>query len=105
MNSLDRETLRSILTEPKNSLVKQYEKLFDIDGIKLSFSEEGLNYIVEKALEFKLGARGLRSICELILNDAMFELPSSKRKKLHVDKAYIVKKLSLSSLSILKAAS
>jgi len=105
MNSLDRETLRSILTEPKNSLVKQYEKLFDIDGIKLSFSEDGLNYIVEKALEFKLGARGLRSICELILNDAMFELPSSKRKKLHVDKAYIVKKLSLSSLSILKAAS
>ena len=94
MNSLDKATLRSILTEPKNSLVKQYEKLFQIDGIKLSFSEEGLNYIVDKALEFKLGARGLRSICELVLNDAMFELPSSKRKKLHIDKAYISKKLS-----------
>ena len=105
MNSLDRKTLRSILTDPKNSLVKQYEKLFKIDGIKLSFCDEGLDYIVEKALEFKLGARGLRSICELILNDAMFELPSSKRKKLHVDKLYISKKLSLSSSSILKAAS
>ena len=105
MNSLDRKTLRSILTDPKNSLVKQYEKLFKIDGIKLSFCDEGLDYIVEKALEFKLGARGLRSICELILNDAMFELPSSKRKKLHVDKIYITKKLSLSSSSILKAAS
>ena len=85
MNSLDKATLRSILTEPKNSLAKQYEKLFEIDGIKLSFSEEGLNYVVDKALEFKLGARGLRSICELVLNDAMFELPSSKRKKLHID--------------------
>ena len=105
MNSLDRKTLRSILTDPKNSLVKQYEKLFKIDGIKLSFCDEGLDYIVEKALEFKLGARGLRSICELILNDAMFELPSTKRKKLHVDKLYISKKLSQSSLSILKAAS
>ena len=105
MNSLDKATLRSILTEPKNSLVKQYEKLFQIDGIKLSFSEEGLNYIVDKALEFKLGARGLRSICELVLNDAMFELPSSKRKKLHIDKAYISKKLSHSSLNILKVAS
>ncbi len=105
MNSLDRKTLRSILTDPKNSLVKQYEKLFKIDGIKLSFCDEGLDYIVEKALEFKLGARGLRSICELILNDAMFELPSSKRKKLHVDKLYISKKLSLSNSSILKAAS
>ena len=105
MNSLDRKTLRSILTDPKNSLVKQYEKLFKIDGIKLSFCDEGLDYIVEKALEFKLGARGLRSICELILNDAMFELPSSKRKKLHVDKLYISKKLSLSSSSVLKAAS
>ena len=105
MNSLDRKTLRSILTDPRNSLVKQYEKLFKIDGIKLSFCDEGLDYIVEKALEFKLGARGLRSICELILNDAMFELPSSKRKKLHVDKLYISKKLSLSSSSVLKAAS
>ena len=105
MNTLDKSTLRSILTDPKNSLIKQYIKLFEIDGIKLSFDEEGLDYIVDKALEFKLGARGLRSICELILNDAMFELPSTNRKKLKVDKAYISKKLSHSSLSVLKAAS
>ena len=105
MNTLDKSTLRSILTDPKNSLIKQYIKLFEIDGIKLSFEEEGLDYIVDKALEFKLGARGLRSICELILNDAMFELPSTNRKKLNVDKAYISKKLSHSSLSVLKAAS
>ena len=89
MNTLDKSTLRSILTDPKNSLIKQYIKLFEIDGIKLSFDEEGLDFIVDKALEFKLGARGLRSICELILNDAMFELPSTNRKKLNVDKAYI----------------
>ena len=105
MNTLDKSTLRSILTDPKNSLIKQYIKLFELDGIKLSFDEEGLDYIVDKALEFKLGARGLRSICELILNDAMFELPSTNRKKLKVDKAYISKKLSHSSLSVLKAAS
>ena len=105
MNTLDKSTLRSILTDPKNSLMKQYIKLFEIDGIKLSFDEEGLDFIVDKALEFKLGARGLRSICELILNDAMFELPSTNRKKLNVDKAYISKKLSHSSLSVLKAAS
>ena len=105
MNTLDKSTLRSILTDPKNSLIKQYIKLFELDGIKLSFDEEGLDYIVDKALEFKLGARGLRSICELILNDAMFELPSTNRKKLNVDKAYISKKLSHSSLSVLKAAS
>ena len=105
MNTLDKSTLRSILTDPKNSLMKQYIKLFEIDGIKLSYDEEGLDYIVDKALEFKLGARGLRSICELILNDAMFELPSTNRKKLNVDKAYISKKLSHSSLSVLKAAS
>ena len=105
MNTLDKSTLRSILTDPKNSLIKQYIKLFEIDGIKLSFDEEGLDFIVDKALEFKLGARGLRSICELILNDAMFELPSTNRKKLNVDKAYISKKLSHTSLSVLKAAS
>ena len=105
MNTLDKSTLRSILTDPKNSLIKQYIKLFELDGIKLSFDKEGLDYIVDKALEFKLGARGLRSICELILNDAMFELPSTNRKKLNVDKAYISKKLSHSSLSVLKVAS
>ena len=105
LDDLDEKSLVKILNEPKNSLIKQYEKLFELDGIKITFSEDGLNYIVDKALEFKLGARGLRSICELILNDAMFELPSSKRKKLHIDKNYISKKLSNSSLSILKVAS
>ena len=105
MNSLDKKALRSILTEPKNAIIKQFEKLFEMDDIKISFTDEGLNYIVEKALEYKLGARGLRSICEIVLNDAMFELPSSKRKKLTIDKNYILNKLSDSSLNILKAAS
>ena len=105
MNSLDKKALRSILTDPKNAIIKQYQKLFEIDGIKLFINDEGLNYIVEKALEYKLGARGLRSICEIILNDAMFEMPGTKRKKLNIDKNYIVNKLSSSSLNILKAAS
>ena len=105
MNNLDKKALRSILTEPKNAIIKQFEKLFEMDDIKISFTDEGLNYIVEKALEYKLGARGLRSICEIVLNDAMFELPSSKRKKLTIDKNYILNKLSDSSLNILKAAS
>ena len=105
MNNLDKKSLRSILTDPKNAIIKQYQKLFEIDGIKLFINDEGLNYIVEKALEYKLGARGLRSICEIILNDAMFEMPGTKRKKLNIDKNYIVNKLSSSSLNILKAAS
>ena len=105
MNNLDKKALRSILTEPKNAIIKQFEKLFEMDDIKISFTDEGLDYIVEKALEYKLGARGLRSICEIVLNDAMFELPSSKRKKLTIDKNYILNKLSDSSLNILKAAS
>ncbi len=105
MKNLDRNALRSILTDPKNAIIKQYKKLFEIDDIKLSFSDDSLDYIVEKALEYKLGARGLRSICELVLNDAMFELPGSKRKKLKIDKRYIISKLSNSKLNILKAAS
>ena len=105
MNNLDKKSLRSILTDPKNALVKQYEKLFEMDEIKISFTENGLDYIVEKALEYKLGARGLRSICEIVLNDAMFEFPGSKRKKLTVDKNYISEKLSKSKLNVLKAAS
>jgi len=105
MNNLDKKALRSILTEPKNAIIKQFENLFEMDDIKISFTDEGLNYIVEKALEYKLGARGLRSICEIVLNDAMFELPSSKRKKLTIDQYYILNKLSDSSLNILKAAS
>ena len=105
MNSLDKKALRSILTDPKNAIIKQYEKLFEMDEIKISFSDEGLDYIVEKALEYELGARGLRSICEIVLNDAMFELPGSKRKNLNVDKSYISNKLSNSKLNVLKAAS
>ena len=105
MNSLDKIALRSILTDPKNAIIKQYEKLFEMDEIKISFSDQGLEYIVEKAIEYKLGARGLRSICEIVLNDAMFELPGSKRKTLNVDKNYIVSKLSNSKLNVLKAAS
>ena len=76
LNPLDAATLRSILTEPKNSLIKQYEKLFELEGIKLTMDEDVLNFMVEKAMEYKLGARGLRSICESILTDAMFEMPS-----------------------------
>jgi ATP-dependent Clp protease ATP-binding subunit ClpX len=78
LNPLDQPTLRRILTEPKNALVKQYKKLFEMEGIDLIFEEEALDYIVEQAMVFKLGARGLRSICEAILTDAMFELPSQK---------------------------
>jgi len=105
MNNLDKKALRSILTEPKNAIIKQYEKLFEMDEINISFSEEGLDYIVEKALLYKLGARGLRSICEIVLNDAMFEFPGTNRKKLMIDKKYIDGKLSKSKLNILKVAS
>ena len=111
MNSLDKKTLRSILTEPKNSLIKQYEKLFELDGIKITFTEDGLNYIVEKAIEYKLGARGLRSICEAIMLDAMFDLPSEKGKKeFKLTYNYAIGKLEKSSLissckSCLKLAS
>ena len=105
MNNLDKKALRSILTDPKNAIIKQYEKLFEMDDIQISFSDDGLDYIVNKALEYNLGARGLRSICEIVLNDAMFEMPGSKRKKLNIDKNYISKKISNSNLSILKVAS
>jgi len=105
MNNLDKKALRSILTDPKNAIIKQYKKLFEMDDIQISFSDDGLDYIVNKALEYNLGARGLRSICEIVLNDAMFEMPGSKRKKLNIDKNYISKKISNSNLSILKAAS
>lgn len=89
LNPLDRGTLRRILTEPKNSLVKQFVKLFDMDGIKLSFEDAVLDFIVDKSIEFKLGARGLRSIVEAVLNDAMFDMPSEEDKKeLVITKAY-----------------
>lgn len=89
LNPLDSKALLSILTEPKNALVKQYEKLFEMEGVNLSFSEEALRYLVEQAMQFKLGARGLRSIMEAIMNDAMYEIPSQENlKEFHVDLAY-----------------
>ena len=94
LNPLDKGTLRRILTEPKNSLVKQFVKLFDMDGIKLSFEEEVLDFIVDKSIEFRLGARGLRSIVEAVLNDAMFDMPSEEDKKeLVITKAYAEEKI------------
>ncbi|MDR1403692.1 MAG: ATP-dependent Clp protease ATP-binding subunit ClpX [Tannerellaceae bacterium] len=88
LNPLDRKTLRSILTEPKNSIIKQYVKLFEMDGIKLTFDEDVFEFIVDKALEFKLGARGLRSIVEAIMMEAMYSMPSQNIKKLHVTLVY-----------------
>jgi ATP-dependent Clp protease ATP-binding subunit ClpX len=104
LNPLDRETLRSILTEPKNSIVKQYVKLFKLDNIALSFENQALDYIVDKAVEYKLGARGLRSICEAIMNDAMFELPSQKHDEFRVTLEYAQNKLDKANLKRLKAA-
>ncbi len=100
MNPLDRHTLRMILTEPKNAIIKQYQKLFEMDGIRFEITEEALDFIVEKALEYKLGARGLRSLCENILTDAMFELPNSGVKNLTVTKEYAEEKLNKSALQI-----
>ncbi|WP_421918015.1 ATP-dependent Clp protease ATP-binding subunit ClpX [Marinifilum sp.] len=104
LEPLNREALRNILTEPKNSIVKQYTKLFKIDNIDLTFKESALEYIVDKAVEFKLGARGLRSICEAIMMDAMFELPSGKEKKILIDDKYASEKLEKVNLKRLKVA-
>lgn len=104
LNPLDAETLRSILTEPKNSLIKQFSRLFEIEGIELTFQPEVLDFMVEKALEYKLGARGLRSICESILTDAMYELPSQKIKTFEVTSEYAQQKFNTSKLSLLKVA-
>lgn len=104
LDPLDAETLRRILTEPKNSLIKQYTKLFDIEGIKLEFEDAVYDYIVAKAMDYKLGARGLRSICEHILTDAMFELPSNKQKQFVVTLDYARKQLENSKISLLKVA-
>ena len=93
LKPLDRTALRSILTEPKNSIIKQYIKLFAMDGIKLSFADDTLEYIVDKAVEYKLGARGLRSIVESIMMDSMFSLPSGEAKKFVVEKEYAQKQL------------
>ena len=105
MDPLDKATLRSILTEPKNAIIKQYQKLFEMDGIALTVAEEALDFMVDKALEYELGARGLRSLCESIFTDAMFEMPSTDQKELHVDKSYAAKQLSGILLDQLKAAS
>ena len=105
MNPLNKNALLNILTEPKNALIKQYEKLFLMDGILLDFKKDALTYIVDKAIDYKLGARGLRSICEEILNDAMFNLPGSDIKKLVVSKKYVTQQLSRISAEKLKAAS
>jgi ATP-dependent Clp protease ATP-binding subunit ClpX len=105
LHPLDETALRRILTEPKNALIKQYVKLFEMDDVKLSFDEEVLDFIVEKAVEFKLGARGLRSLCETIMNDAMFEIPSEKKiKDLHITLSYAKEKLSHTKLKHLMAA-
>ena len=105
MNPLDAETLRAILTEPKNAIIKQYKKLFEMDEIDFSITDGALGFIVNKAIEYKLGARGLRSLCEEILTDAMFEMPSSDEKKLNVTKAYAEDKLTKTTLKKLKAVS
>jgi len=105
LEPLDKETLIAILSEPKNALLKQYEKLFSLEGIKLSFTKEAIDFIAEKALEYKLGARGLRSLCEAILTDAMFELPSqSEIKEFNVDLTYAEDKIKKSSIQKLLAA-
>ena len=105
MNPLDKKTLRAILTEPKNAIIKQYEKLFEMDGIQFSITEQALNFIVEKAVEYKLGARGLRSLCEAVFTDAMFTLPSSDETEFKVTKAYAEEKLSHETIKKLKAVS
>lgn len=105
MNPLNEKALRRILTEPRNAIVKQYEKLFELDGIKLSWDDKVLDYIVQKAIEFKLGARGLRSICEAIMMDAMFELPSKENPgDINIGIKYAREKLEKANLKRLKAA-
>ena len=104
LNPLDREALRAILTEPKNAIVKQYIKLFRMDNIGLTFTEESLEYIVDKAIDFRLGARGLRSICEAIMLDAMFEMPSAETNEFTITTDYARVKLERINLKVLKAS-
>ena len=105
MDPLDSNTLRAILTEPKNAIIKQYKKLFEMDEIDFNITEGALDFIVDKAIEYKLGARGLRSLCEEILTDAMFEMPTSNEKVLKVTKVYAEEKLTKTTLKKLKAVS
>jgi ATP-dependent Clp protease ATP-binding subunit ClpX len=104
LNPLDAVTLKSILATPKNALIKQYKKLFEIEGIELIIDDEVLDFMVEKAMEYKLGARGLRSICESILTDAMFDLPGTDTRQFHLTLEYAQRKFDTSSLSLLKVA-
>lgn len=105
LKSLDREALKKILTEPKNALIKQYTRLFEMEGVKLEVEEGALDYIVDKAIEYKLGGRGLRSICELVMTDAMFEIPSLKGEKhFHVSLDYAKDKIEKSKYAYLKVA-
>ncbi len=104
LDPLDAPTLRAILTEPKNALIKQYKKLFELEGISLSIDVPVLDFMVEKAVEYKLGARGLRSICESILTDAMFELPSTNERTFLLDVEYARRKFETSKISLLKVA-
>ena len=105
MDPLDKETLKSILTEPKNALIKQYAKLFLMDEVEFSISNDALDFIVDKALEYKLGARGLRSLCEAILTDAMYELPSTDETTLEIDLDYAKEALNKNLLKRLEIAS
>ncbi|NIG51914.1 ATP-dependent Clp protease ATP-binding subunit ClpX [Chitinophaga sp. Cy-1792] len=104
LNSLDRDTLKAILTQPRNALVKQYKKLFKVENIDLIVEEDAVDYIVDKAMEYKLGARGLRSICEVVLSDAMFELPSANETTFTLTREYAENKLEKSTLVKLKVA-
>ncbi len=97
MQPLGRDALRSILTDPKNAITKQYERLFEMDGVKLTFDEDALEFIVDKAVEFKLGARGLRSICEAVMIDTMFEIPSQNITEFHITRDYAAKKFEKSN--------
>jgi len=105
MNPIDKETLRAILTQPKNAIIKQYKKLLEMDGIEFEVTEEALDFIVEQAIDYKLGARGLRSLCEAVLTDAMYEYPGTDVKFLKVTKEYAEEKLNKSTLKKLKAVS
>lgn len=104
LNPLDRAALRRILVEPKNSIIKQYIKLFDMDGIALTFTEEALDSIVDKAVEYKLGARGLRSIVEAVMMDTMFDMPSTRKKKFEVTANYVHQQLDKAHLQKLETA-
>jgi ATP-dependent Clp protease ATP-binding subunit ClpX len=103
LNPLDREALEKILTEPKNSIIRQYKKLFEMDGVEVTFDKEALETLVDKAVEYKLGARGLRSIVESVMMDAMYDLPSKKTKKFKVTADYVNKQLEKSYLQKLEA--